>query len=285
MSLVNLADVLRPAARDGYAVAAFNIINFQSAQAIVRAAEAIRSPLILQTSVSTVKAIGAEPLIAFLRQMAESATVPVALHLDHCTDIDLALRGADLGWTSIMIDLSKQPFQDNLRETARVAAYCHARGVSVEGELGAIFGVEDHVVVSERDATLADPDYSEQYCRETGVDAFAPAVGTAHGLYKGTPKVEFDRLRSISDRVDCPTVIHGGTGLSDEAFRRCIANGAAKINISTALKIAWCQSQLRYLQEYAGENDPLASDAAAMTAVAEVAVSHMRLFGCAGKVE
>ncbi len=283
MSLVNLAEVMQPAARDGYAVAAFNIVNFQTAQAIVQAAEAIRSPLILQTSVSTVKAIGAEPLIHFLRHLAKAAAVPVAIHLDHCTDIDLALRCADLGWSSVMIDLSKRPFEENMRETALVAAYCHARGVSVEGELGAILGVEDHIVVSERDATLADPALSVEYCRETKIDAFAPAIGTAHGLYKGVPNVEFDLLRTITDRVECPTVVHGGTGLSDEAFRRCVENGAAKINISTAVKIAWCQSLLSYLQAHAEENNPLKSDAAAMKAVAEIATVHMKLFGSADR--
>ncbi|NCC49222.1 MAG: class II fructose-bisphosphate aldolase, partial [Clostridia bacterium] len=110
-----------------------------------------------------------------------------------------------------------------------------------------------------------------------------PAIGTAHGLYKGVPNVEFDLLRTITDRVECPTVVHGGTGLSDEAFRRCIENGAAKINISTALKVAWCQNQLHYLQDHADENDPLKSDAVAMNAVADIAIRHMRLFGCKGK--
>lgn len=279
MSIVNLADVMQPAAREGYAVAAFNIVNFQTAQAIIQAAEAIRSPLILQTSVSTVKAIGPEPLIHFLKDLAVNAKVPVAIHLDHCTDIDLALLCADLGWSSVMVDLSKLPFEENLRETARVAVYCHARGVSVEGELGAILGVEDQIVVSERDASLADPDLSVEYCRETKIDAFAPAIGTAHGLYKGVPKVEFDLLRTITERVECPTVVHGGTGLSDRAFRRCIENGASKINISTAVKIAWCQGMLSYLQAHSAENNPLKSDAAAMQAVAETAAAHMKLFG------
>lgn len=283
MSIYNLADILKPAARDGYAVAAFNIVNFQTAQAIVQSAETIHSPLIIQTSVSTVKAIGIEPLIHFLYDLADKAAVPVAIHLDHCPDIDLALRCADLGWSSVMVDLSKRPFEENLRETARVVSYCHDLGVSVEGELGAILGVEDHIVVSERDASLADPVLSIEYCRETKIDAFAPAIGTAHGLYKGVPQVEFDLLRTIAASVACPTVVHGGTGLSDYAFRRCIENGAAKINISTAVKIAWSQSMLRYLQEHSEENNPLKSDAAAMKAVAETAIAHMKLFGSENK--
>lgn len=283
MSIVNLSSVLKPASQKGYAVAAFNIVNFLTSQAIIREAEKLRSPLILQTSVSTVKAIGVKPLIAFLRDLAEPATIPVAIHLDHCTDIDLARQCAESGWTSVMIDLSKKPYEENREETKKMVDHCLSRDVSVEGELGAILGVEDDIVVSERDAALADPEKSIDYCRYTGIAAFAPAIGTAHGLYKGEPQVEFDLLRRIAADVPCPTVVHGGTGLSDAAFRRCIENGAAKINISTAIKIAYCQSLLAYLKENESENNPLKADAAAMDAVAEVAGDHMRLFGSENK--
>ena len=283
MSIVNLSDLLKPAALQGYAVAAFNIVNYQTTQAVILAAEKINSPLILQTSVSTVKAIGAKPLITFVRDLAESARVPVAIHLDHCTDYDLVLKCADLGWSSVMIDLSSQPYEENKDKTAQVVTYCHARGVSVEGELGAIMGVEDDLFVSQHDAALADPDLSVDYCQATGIDAFAPAIGTAHGLYKGVPKVEFELLRTIANRVSCPVVVHGGTGLSDDAFRQCIRQGAAKINISTALKIAYCQGLSSYLQKKPEENNPLKVDAAAMEDVMAMATRHMILFGSEGK--
>ena len=283
MGLVNLGYMLQKARREGYAVAAFNIDNFQTARTAVLAAESLRSPLILQTAVATVKSIGAAAMIGFLRPLAGQAKVPVAIQLDHCTDSELALQCAALGWSSIMFDQSKKDFEENKEKTREMVRFCHDRDVSVEGELGAIAGTEGHIVVAEHEASLADPVSSAEYCRETGIDAFAPAVGTAHGVYKGEPKVEFDLLRTISDAVSCPTVIHGGTGLSDEAFRTLIRNGAAKINISTALKMAYYQAVYTYTHLHPDDNDPLKLDTVAGSAVREVFERHIRLFGSDGK--
>ena len=199
------------------------------------------------------------------------------------SDIDLALQCAGLGWSSIMFDQSKMSYKENMEKTRKMVRFCHDRDVSVEGELGAIAGTEGHIVVAEHEASLADPISSAEYCRETGIDAFAPAVGTAHGVYKGEPKVEFELLRAISDAVSCPTVIHGGTGLSDEAFRTLIRNGAAKINISTALKMAYYQAVYTYIQMHPNENDPLKLDTVAGSAVRDVFERHIRLFGSDGK--
>ncbi len=283
MGLVNMTDMLKDAQQRHYAVGAFNIVNFQTARAVLESAERLNSPVILQTSVSTVEAIGQVPLIAFLRQLGSQVNVPVAIHLDHCTKLDFALQCADLGWTSVMVDFSKKSFVENMKNTKIAVDHCHAIGVSVEGELGAIFGVEDNIVVDEREASLADPDNSLEYCDATGIDAFAPAIGTAHGLYKGIPKVEFGLLKKISESIPCPAVVHGGTGLTADAFRECIQNGATKINISTAVKIAYCQAMAAYMQTHQNENNPLKLDAAAVKAVSDIVSEHMYIFGSALK--
>ena len=176
MGLVNLGYMLQKARREGYAVAAFNIDNYQTARTAVLVAESLRSPLILQTAVATVKAIGPAAMIGFLRPLAEQAKVPVAVQLDHCTDIDLALQCAGLGWSSIMFDQSKMSYKENMEKTREMVRFCHDRDVSVEGELGAIAGTEGHIVVAEHEASLADPISSAEFCRETGIDE----IGRAH---------------------------------------------------------------------------------------------------------
>jgi fructose-bisphosphate aldolase, class II len=283
MSYVSMKEMLQDAKSGGYAVGAFNIVNHLTAQAAVRAASQLRSPLILQTSVSTVKQIGAEELIAYLKIMAERADIPVAVHLDHCTDSALVRQCVDLGWSSVMIDKSKDAFETNLAETAAVVEYADRRGVSVEGELGAIFGVEDDIVVADGQSALADFDSSLKYVAETGIDAFAPAIGTAHGLYKGEPKVEFELFASLVRNTPCPLVVHGGTGLAPETFHRLIELGAAKINVSTAIKIAYCGAMHRYTSEHPDENNPLKLDKAAFEATKTCVMDHIELFGCAGR--
>lgn len=276
---VNMEYILTRAVAGGYAVGAFNIVNDLTAAAAIRAAEELHSPIILQTSVSTAKEIGGEHLIALLSDLAKRATVPVAVHLDHCTDPAMVRRCMELGWSAVMIDLSKASFEENIRTTREIVQEAQKKGVTVEGELGSIVGVEDDIVVREGEEGLATPEGAEEFVRRTGVGAFAPAIGTAHGLYHGTPHVRFDLFEQIKKRVPCPLVVHGGTGLSEDVFRKLVATGAAKINISTAIKIAYCQGMAEYTQAHADENNPLRLDRFVTERVKACVSEHIRIFG------
>lgn len=276
---VDLGQLLAHAVAGGYAAGAFNIVNDLTAVAAVRAAEELRSPIILQTSVSTAKEIGAEHLISLLSDLAKRATVPVAVHLDHCTDPALVRRCMDLGWSSVMIDLSKASFEENVRITSEIVQEANTKGITVEGELGSIVGVEDDIVVHNGEEGLATPEGAEEFVRRTGVGAFAPAIGTAHGLYKGTPNVRFDLFEQIKRRVACPLVVHGGTGLSENVFRKLVAAGAAKINISTAIKIAYCEGMAEYAAAHTDENNPLRMDRFAAERVKACVKKHINIFG------
>ncbi len=279
----NMDKMLSSARRGHYAVGAFNMVNYLTATAIVKAAEELRSPVIIQTSVATVKQIGAKETIQMLKGIVEDATIPAAVHLDHCTDPDLVMKCIDLGWSSVMIDLSKASFQANVEATRDILRYAESKNVSVEGELGAIFGVEDDIKVDDREACLATPEASNEYVVRTGVSAFAPAIGTAHGLYKGEPKVDYGLFKSIADTVNCALVIHGGTGLPAEAFQRLIALGASKINVSTAVKIAYCQGMHGYLKEHPMENNPLKLDKYVLLSVKECVKDYINIFGSTDK--
>ncbi len=280
---VDMGQLLTRAVAGGYAVGAFNIVNDLTAAAAIRAAEELHSPIILQTSVSTVKEIGAEHLIALLSDLAKRASVPVAVHLDHCTDPVLVRKCIDLGWSSVMIDLSKASYEENIRITREIVQYADQKGVTVEGELGSIVGVEDDIVVHAGEEGLATSEGAEEFARRTRVGAFAPAIGTAHGLYKGTPNVRFDLFDQIKRRVSCPLVVHGGTGLSEDVFRKLVAAGAAKINISTAIKIAYCEGMLEYTAAHTDENNPLRVDRFATERVKACVSAHIRIFGSENK--
>jgi len=279
-----MSEMLKHAKKNGYAVGAFNIVNYLTAEAVIKASEEMRSPLIIQTSTSTVKQFGIKPLIDMLKPMAQTSKVPVAIHLDHCTDIEMVYKCIDAGWSSVMIDASKESFEDNMKKTLDVVKYASSKDVSVEGELGAIVGVEDEIHVKEKDSMLADPVKSVQYVKETGIHAFAPAIGTAHGLYKGEPKIDFDRFKLIADTCGCPLVIHGGTGLAKDVFKKLIMLGAAKINISTAIKIAYCRGMGEYSAEHADENNPLKLDRFVLGKVKDAAVEHIKTFGAEGRI-
>lgn len=237
MPLVPMGPMLRRARAGGYGIAAYNTIDYNSARAIIEGATGQDAPVIVQVSVKTVKHWGYRPIATWVRMLAEDAPGPVALHLDHCTDLDVIARCIDAGWTSVMFDGSALPFDENLAQSARAYEMAGSAGVGLEAEIGAIGGVEDDKVVGEDAAMLADLDECVAFCAEMpNLAVFAPAIGTAHGFYKGEPKVAYDLLERITDRIDIPIALHGGTGLSDETLRRCIAMGCGKVNISTMHK-------------------------------------------------
>lgn len=290
MSIVNAKEIMVEAAKGKYAIGAFNITDLIQLEGVVDAAIEKKSPLIIQTSVKPSKFLGRDVLVAIYRTIAESAPIPICLHLDHCTEVDYCKACADSGYTNIMIDASKQTFEENIRQTREVVDYCHSVGnISVEGELGTVSGVEDQIKVSEDETQLANPEQVVDFVERSGVDIFAPAIGTAHGVYKTkNPKVDFERLATInkmlnSDGVKTPLVVHGGTGLPEDYIQKLIEAGGAKFNVSTELKRVLIDAKYNYINEHREEYDPGKVDVAARDAI-RAAVGHwIDMLGSAGK--
>ena len=290
MSIVTAKEITTKASEGKYAVGAFNITNIIQMKAVVDAAIEENAPLIIQTSVTPAEFIGPEVLVAIYRVIAEAAPIPISLHLDHCTDVAFCKVCADAGYTNIMIDASKQPFEENIKQTKEVVDYCHAiGGISVEGELGTVSGVEDQIKVSEDESALCNPQQAVQFVEETGVDIFAPAIGTAHGVYKTkNPKVDFDRLGQINHllnntSVRTPLVVHGGTGLSEEYSRKLVQMGGAKFNVSTELKYTLIDTTYEYITANRDEYNPGRLDKAVSKAIKEVVSRWIEILGSAGK--
>jgi ketose-bisphosphate aldolase len=292
MPIVSARNMLLQAAAGGYSVGAFNCTDFVQMEAVVDAAIEKDAPLILQTSVTPSKFHGPEVVVAVYRALAEQAPIPICLHLDHCTDVDYCKRCADAGYTNIMIDGSKLEFEQNIAATREVVEYCHSLGdVTVEGELGTVSGVEDQVRVAEDEAELCDPEQSVEFVERTGVDLFAAAIGTAHGVYKTeNPKLDFDRFARINemlngDGMETPMIIHGGTGLKPEVVRRLVSMGGAKFNVSTDLKHALIDSTYDYINTHRDEYNPGKVDIARSEATRDRIVWWIDLLGCEGKAQ
>jgi tagatose 1,6-diphosphate aldolase GatY/KbaY len=290
MSIVNAKEIMLEAAENHYAVGAFNITSLVQMVAVVEAAVEKKAPLIIQTSVKPSKFYGRDVLVSIYRSMAEAAPIPICLHLDHCTDVEYCKQCADSGYTNIMIDASKQTFDENIRQTKDVADYSHSKGsISVEGEVGTVSGVEDQIVVAEDEAQLCSPEQAVAFVEQTGIDIFAPAIGTAHGVYKTkNPKVDFERLGKINkilngNGVKVPLVVHGGTGLPPEYISRLIDMGGAKFNVSTELKYALINSTFDYIAAHRDEYDPGKIDAATRDATRAVVSNWIDMLGSAGK--
>ena len=279
MPLVNMKPLLRDAMENGYAVAAFNLVDYGSTKAMVKAAEGLNAPVICQTSAKTIKYYSHKEIVSWVRTVAEDSPVPVVLHLDHCKDLAMIEECAKSGWTSIMIDASELPFEENLEMSKRVREIAEKYGVGMEAELGQIMGVEDDEHVAEEDSVLTDPEDAERFCAALDLSAFACAVGTAHGFYHGTPKVDFDRIEAINRRTHTPMALHGGTGLSDEVFEKAIARGAAKVNISTNLKHVFIESFVRFHTENPKDFEPLSAIDAQYKACKELFASFIAKFG------
>jgi ketose-bisphosphate aldolase len=257
MPLVNMKPLLRDAMDNGYAVAAFNLVDYGTTKAMVEAAEELNAPVICQTSTKTIQYWSHKEIVSWVRTVAEDSPVPVVLHLDHCKDLAMIEACAKAGWTSIMIDASELPFDENLAESLKCRAIAEKYGVGMEAELGQIMGVEDDMVVDESESVLTDPEDARKFCDALDLSAFACAVGTAHGFYHGEPKVDFDRIERINALTRTPMALHGGTGLSDETFAKAIERGSAKINISTNLKHVFVQSFVDYHTAKPKDFEPL----------------------------
>lgn len=283
MSLVPVAELLLAAQKGKYAIGAFNCNNMEIVQAIVAAAEAERSPVIVQASQGAIKYAGIEYISAMTRLAAAKASVPVALHLDHGTSFTQVMQCVQSGFTSVMIDGSKLRLEDNIALTNKVIEAVRPLGISVEAELGKIGGTEDDITVSEREAMFTDPGEAQRFVEETKVDSLAVAIGTAHGQYKGIPKLDFERLAKIRERVSVPLVLHGSSGVPDDAIREAVTLGVCKVNIDTNIREAFVLAARQVLEGNPKEIDPRKVLGPAREAATNIIREKIRLFGSSGK--
>jgi fructose-bisphosphate aldolase class II len=277
-----MPEILQPAFEQRYGVGAFNIVNDVTMLAVLDAATETCSPVIIQVSVKTVKQMGAKLIQLMFQEMAKRTPVPATLHLDHCPDRKVIEECLVAGWNSVLFDGSGLSYEENLKQTCEVVALARKYGAAVEGELEAVKGVDDEVG-SGYGAGVVSLEKAVEFIRKTNIDSFAPAIGTAHGLYKGEPKINFQRVSEIVAAEPIPLVVHGGTGLSDAVFRELISRGAPKINISTQLKITFADSFRNYLAEKPTEYDPLKLLSAVRKNVAQMVKEFMHIFGSEGK--
>jgi fructose-bisphosphate aldolase class II len=282
MPLTSLKAVLDPAFEERYGVAAINIVNDLTIEAVLAAAAELESPVILQTSLKTVKQIGPQVLKTMVEAMAEQVPVPVALHLDHCPEREWVTTCLRHGWSSVLFDGSHLDIDENTRQTAEVVAEAREFGAQVEGEIETVMGVEDDVG-SDEAGRIHPIEVSSEFISATGVYAFAPAVGTAHGLYAGEPDLTPERVTELVALQPIPMVLHGGTGLTADQFKDCIGRGCAKVNISTALKIAFVDAHRAYLDQDPTKHDPPSLFKHVRAAVKDMASEHIRIFGSTGK--
>ena len=275
-------EIVGRAFRQGYGVPAINVVNDLTMEAVLAAAQQLRAPLIVQTSVKTVRSIGVDVLMSMWRAMTSDITVPVALHLDHCPDRDVISACLAAGWDSVLFDASTLSVEENRRQCIEVVAEALRTGAAVEGEVEGIRGVEDGVG-SDQASTIQSQEVAVEFIHATGVDIFAPAIGNAHGTYAAPPVLDAQRVSDLVAATGVPMALHGGTGLSADQFSDLIARGCAKVNVSTALKIAYMEANRRYLTENPAAADPPKLFTFVREAVMEMAAEHIRLFGADGK--
>lgn len=281
--LVSGREVLEHAHKNGYAVGAFNVNNMEIVQAIVEAAEETKSPVILQASQGGLKYAGVEYIAKMAQVAANNAKVPVVIHLDHGTDFVQIMQCIRHGFTSVMIDGSKHQLEENIAITKKIVELAHAVGVSVEAELGKIGGTEDDITVEEREATFTDVNEADRFVKETGVDSLAIAIGTAHGPYKGEPKLDFERLKAIKERLNMPLVLHGSSGVPEESIKKAVSLGINKINIDTDLRMAFSNAVREVVLNNPSEYDPRKLLGPAREAMKKVIIEKMLMFGSAGR--
>ena len=266
--------VLQEAEENKIAVGAVNIFNYLTADAAITAAKELGVNVILQISAGTVEHFGADKLYAMIDAARKDAGIIVSLHLDHCRSIELGKACVDAGWDSVMMDFSHLPLEENIANTKEVADYAHARGVAIEGEIGVISGVEEEIAAAEE--VKAGYDETAEFIKGSDVDAIAPAIGTAHGVYHGVPKLDFDLVERLG-KDETPIVIHGGSGLSAETFIKLIGLGGRKVNISTVVKNAYLDT-IKELVESGEKLAPIPFDTKIKEAVVEVVKKHLAVF-------
>ncbi len=281
MPVVPTQEIVAKAFSERYGVAAINVVNDLTMEAVLAAADELRAPLIVQTSVKTVKSIGADVLIAMWRAMADRVSVPVALHLDHCPEREVISLCLERGWNSVLFDGSKLSVEENRAQCIEVVAEARRFGALVEGEIEGFKRVEEMADDEEPDELTLEA--AVDFIRATEVDVFAPAIGNAHGMYRSTPKLDSQRVTDIVEATGIPVALHGGTGMTPDQFRDLVGRGCAKVNISTALKIAYMQAGFDHMAASPGAFDPPSQFEAQRAAVVEMAREHIRILGGEGK--
>ena len=279
MALVNPMGFIRKAQEHGVAIASFNVHNLETIQAVAEGAALENCPVIIQTTPGTLKHAGVEYVSAIVKEAALHYSIPMALHVDHCTSFETIVRCIQSGYTSVMIDTAHLPYEENIAMVCKVVEMAHAAGVAVEGELGRIGGTEDDLTVDERQATFTVPAQAKAFVEATGIDMLAIAIGTAHGEYKGKPELDFERLSEIRKLVDIPLILHGASGVPEEQIRESLRRGISKINIATELKIPMAAAIQQTFAEKPTENDPRKYMGNAKKAVTEVVRQKIRMCG------
>lgn len=278
MSLSTTMAMLADAQQNGYAIGAFNIENMEMAQAVIAAAEEMRAPVIVQTTPSTVRYASLDLYLANVAAIAKNAKVPVAMHLDHGDSFGLAVRAIRAGYTSIMIDGSHSSFDDNISVTKRVVEVAAPNGIPVEAELGKVGGKEDDL--DGGNGGYTNPQDAKEFVEKTGLSSLAVAIGTAHGVYSVTPKLDIDRLREIRKLVDVPLVLHGASGLDDNDVIACIKEGIRKVNFATELRIAFSDGVKEVLSKHPDTFDPKKYGAAGRERVKQLVIDRIKICGC-----
>ncbi|WP_040950570.1 class II fructose-1,6-bisphosphate aldolase [Gorillibacterium massiliense] len=283
MPLVSMNEFLPQAKAGKYAVGQFNMNNLEFAQAIAQAAKELNSPFIFGVSEGALKYMGIEYTVALAEAAAKQTGLPIALHLDHGSNFDVAMKCIRAGFSSVMFDGSHHSFEDNIRLTKEIVKVAHAMGVSVEGELGTIGGTEDDLSVDEENASLAKPAEAIRFYEETGVDALAIAVGTAHGMYAGEPHIHYNIIEEVAAAMPISIVLHGGSGVPDDMIKNAIKAGATKINVNTENQVAATAAIREVLGKDAKVYDPRKYLTPARNAMVEVVKGKIELFGSVGK--
>lgn len=280
MPLTTTVSMLRKAQEQGFAVGAFNVENMEMAQAIISAAEELRAPVILQTTPSTVRYAGTGMYAAMVAALAQEASVPVAMHLDHGDSFALCAQALRSGYTSVMIDGSKLPLEENIALTYKVSEMCAAVGIPVEGEIGRVGGKEDDL---ESDGGYTIPEEAVRFEKESGLFSMAVGVGTAHGFYKEKPQLNKELITTLRGMLQVPMVLHGASGLSDEDVKDCIRRGICKVNFATELRAAYTEGVKAVLAENPKTFDPKAYGKEARQRVKALVMERMLVCGCDGK--
>lgn len=281
--LVNAKEMLNKAHNEKYAIAHFNINNLEWTRFILEECQKQNSPVILGVSEGAIKYIGGEDVVvSIVKSLIKdlNITIPVVLHLDHGSSFESCKRAVDAGFTSVMIDASSHSLEENIAITKSVVAYAHPKNVSVEAEIGHVGGEEDGVADELAYAKVED---AVTLTKETGIDFLAPALGSVHGLYKGEPKLDFDRMQKINEILNIPLVLHGGTGIGDDLIRKAITCGISKLNINTELQIAWSNAVRDFVTNNQGVYDPRKVIKAGEMAMKEAICKKLELLGCVGK--
>jgi len=282
--ILSSKNILLNAMDDRYAVPAFNIHNLETMQVVVETAYEMRSPVIIAGTPGTISYAGGDYIVSIIETAAKKYDIPMAIHLDHFEDIIEIKKYINAGFKSVMIDASSKAFEENIRLTKAVVQYAHLYGATVEAELGMLGGQEDEMTVDSKDAIYTNPDSALEFVKRTGIDSLAIAIGTAHGLYKGEPKLDFERLKRIREIVAIPLVLHGASDVPDELVKKAIEMGISKVNIATDLKIPFSNAIKKYFKENPDESDPRKYLTPAKAAMKEIVIHKIMVCGSAGRV-